>query len=79
MTEFDARRAFFVRGDIFPPFRVRSTCPLRSALAGGALHADTPVVVTELCAAPVVLLRRQLAFHHVAQGEAAGQPWMVSL
>ena len=77
MAEFDARRALLVRGDIFPPFRVRATRSLRDALAG-ELHADAPVVVAEQSAAPVALLRRQLAFHHVAQGEAAGEPWMVS-
>ena len=27
---------------------------------------------------PLAFLDRQLAFHHVAQGESAGHPWMVS-
>jgi hypothetical protein len=79
MTEFDARRALLVRGDIFAPFDVRSTRPLRDALARRILRADEPVVVTECSAAPVVLLKRHLAFHHVAQGEIAGEPWLVSL
>ena len=84
MTEFDARRALLVRGDIFAPFRARSTQPLRAALAGGSLprrilRAEEPVVVAECSAAPVVLLKRHLAYHHVAQGETAGEPWMVSL
>ena len=38
-----------------------------------------PVVVSECSAVPLVLLKRHLAYHHVAQGEAAGEPWMVSL
>jgi hypothetical protein len=79
MTEFDARRALLVRGDIFAPFRVRSTRPLRAALARRVLRADEPVVATECSAVPVVLLKRHLAFHHVAQGELAGEPWLVSL
>jgi len=75
---FDVRRALFVRRDIFPPLRVRSTRPLRAALASGDLHDGVPVVVSEGNATPVVLLRRELCFHHVAQGEIAGEPWMVS-
>jgi hypothetical protein len=79
MTEFDARRALLVRGDIFAPFWVKSTRPLSAALERRALRAGEPVVVAGWCAAPVVLLKRHLAFHHVAQGAAAGEPWMVSL
>jgi hypothetical protein len=84
MTAFDARRALLVRGDIFAPFRVKTTRPLSDALAGGSLpqrvlRADEPVVVAEWFAAPVVLLKRHMAFHHVAQGEIAGEPWLVSL
>ena len=83
MTAFDAHRALLVRKDIFRPFHVTATRPLHDALAGGSsprgkLRVDVPVVVTECSAVPVVLLKRQLAFHHVAQGEVAGEPWMVS-
>jgi hypothetical protein len=79
MTEFDVRRALLVRGDIFAPFRAKITQPLRKALERRVLRAAEPVVVAECNAAPVVLLKRQLAYHHVAQGEIAGQPWIVSL
>jgi len=79
MTEFDVRRALLVRGDIFAPFRVKRTRPLRAALERRVLPTDEPVVVTECSAAPVVLLKRHLAYHHVAQGEIGGAPWMVSL
>jgi hypothetical protein len=78
MTEFDAHRALLLRKDIFAPFYVTSTRPLRDALAGGDVHADTPVLVAERDAATMVLLRRQLTYHHVAQGEMGGEPWMVS-
>jgi hypothetical protein len=84
VTEFYARRALLVRRDIFGPFRVKTTQPLGAVLAGGSsrrrvLPAAEPVVVAECSAVPVVLLKRHLAYHHVAQGEAAGEPWMVSL
>jgi hypothetical protein len=79
MTEFDVHRALLVRGDIFAPFRVKTTRPLRAALERRIVRANEPVVVTECSAAPVVLLKQHLAFHHVAQGEIAGEPWLVSL
>jgi hypothetical protein len=78
MTGFDARRALLVRRDIFSPFRVKSTRPLSDALTRHMLRADEPVVVARCSAAPVVLLKRQLAYHHVAQGEIDGKPFLVS-
>jgi hypothetical protein len=79
MAEFDARRALLVRGDIFAPMRVPATRPLRAALEGRLVRKSEPVVVAECFATPVVTLKRQLAFHHVAQGEVAGEPWLISL
>ena len=78
MTEFDNRRAFLVRRDMFAPYRVTSTSMLRDALSRGDLPEDAPVLVVERGAATLVLLRRHLLYHHVAQGELAGEPWMVS-
>jgi hypothetical protein len=84
VTEFDARRALLVGWDIFAPLNVQATRPLRAVLSGGSLarstlRDDEPVVVAECGATPVVLLKRQLAYHHVAQGEVAGEPFLVSL
>ena len=79
MTEFDARRALLVRGDIFAPMRVRTTRPLRAALERRLVRADEPAVVAECCTVPVIVLKRQLGYHHVAQGEVAGEQWLVSL
>jgi hypothetical protein len=42
------------------------------------VRQDAPVLVVERDAATMVLLRRQLTYHHVAQGEMAGEPWMIS-
>lgn len=78
MTEFDAHRALLLRKDIFAPFYVTSTRPLRDALADGDVPEDAPVLVAERDAATLVLLRRQLTYHHVAQGEVGGGLWMVS-
>ncbi|UCC64310.1 MAG: hypothetical protein JSV36_04445 [Anaerolineae bacterium] len=78
MTEFSARRALLLPIDIFAPFRVTSTVSLQDALARGDVRRDARVLVAERDAATLVLLTRQLSYHHVAQGEAAGEPWLVS-
>ena len=78
MTAFDARRALLVYEDIFGPFDVTVTRPLQVALARGDVHKNALVLVTEREAATIVLLRRQLTYHHVAQGETQSEPWMVS-
>ena len=75
---FDVRRALLVYEDIFTPFHVTATRPLQDALASGDVRQDAPVLVAEREAATVVLLRKQLTYHHVAQGEAGGEPWMIS-
>ena len=78
MAEFDDRRALLLRRDIFAPYQVTSTYLLRDALSRGTIPEDTPVLVVERGASTLVLLTRQLLYHHVAQGELAGEPWMVS-
>jgi hypothetical protein len=78
MTQFRARRALLVRRDIFAPFHVTVTRPLQDALTNGDVHEEAPVLVVERDVVTIALLRRQLTYHHVAQGEAGGEPWMVS-
>jgi hypothetical protein len=75
---FDTSRALLSRKDILPPFRVRGTRLLRHALGHGGLRASTHVLVVERTTPVLVLRTDQMTFHHVAQGEARGQPWMVS-
>ena len=78
MAEFDKRRALLAPRDIVAPYRVTSTSLLRDALSRGDLPEDAPVMVVERGAATLVLLTQQLFYHHVAHGELAGEPWMVS-
>jgi hypothetical protein len=75
---FDARRALLVRWDIFPPLHVKAVRPLREAVARGDLREDALLLVAVRGAATLALPVRQLMYHHVAQGELAGEPWMVS-
>jgi hypothetical protein len=78
ITEFDTSRATLKSKDTFQPFHVKSTRPLQEALASGNVRQDTPVLVMEGDTGTLALLTQQMSYHHVAQGEMAGKPWMVS-
>lgn len=75
---FDLDRALITDTTRWRPFDVTETRPLQEALAAGHLHEDTPLLVFEGPAGPMALLVEQMAYHHVAQGKMAGEPWMVS-
>ena len=62
----------------FEAFAVDETHSLAEALAGGLITEDTAVLVTETAAGKLALLTDQMWWHHLAQGEAAGEPWLVS-
>ena len=78
IPEFDISRATLSDKDDFQPFNANTTRPLQEALAGGDVHKDTPVLVMEGATGALALPTRQMCYHHVAQGEMAGEPWMVS-
>ncbi len=77
-TEFDLSRASLQDQDTFMPFRVKTTRPLEQALARGEVDSQTPVLVLSYAPGTIVLLAEQMAYHHVAQGEIDGRPWLVS-
>ncbi len=76
--EFDINRARVGAGSRFEPFRVSQTQSLRQALASGVVASDTRLLVMEHAAGRLALLTDQMAYHHLAQGDIAGEPWMVS-
>ena len=76
--EFDINRARVGAGSRFEPFRVSQTQSLRQALAADVVASDTRLLVMEHAAGRLALLTDQMAYHHVAQGDIAGEPWMVS-
>lgn len=76
--EFDIRRARVGAGSRFEPFRVSETQSLRDALAAGVVGSQTRLLVMEHPAGRLALLTDQMAYHHVAQGKIAGEPWMIS-
>ena len=75
---FDIHRAIFWAEPNFVPLRYPEWHPLEEALHRGAVEYGTPVVVFEAGGRTLVLVTSQMAYHHVAQGEVAGEPWMVS-
>jgi hypothetical protein len=75
---FDVNRAMLRDRSRFTPFLVEETQLLSEALEQGVVNDDTPILVVERGGRRLALITREMTFHHVAQGEMAGEPWMVS-
>lgn len=75
---FDLERAILKTKDMFKPLAVGKTTALQTALDRGRVKADTNLLLLELPDAPLALVKSEMAYHHVAQGEANGEPWLVS-
>ena len=75
---FDPSRLWFSGETLWQPFLVGATVPITEALDDRLLEAQTPVLVLEHPRGRVALVTEQMAYHHVAQGDLAGEPWMVS-
>ena len=50
--------------------------PLREARQDGAVDNDTGILVVRGDHGVLALITREMAYHHVAQGELDGEPWM---
>ncbi len=75
---FDVDRAFLGDETMFVPFEVTETRPLADVLEDGTLSGGTALLVFDHEMGKLAFVTQQLAYHHVAQGEMAGEPWMVS-
>ena len=60
---------------LFKPFLVAGQA---LPLAGAGLPAETELLLFERNGESRTLLAREMTYHHVAQGELAGQPYLVS-
>ena len=74
---FDINR-FSPNGGQFKTFFVSETSALQDVLRSNTVNAETRVLVTQLSDRKLALLTDQMSFHHIAQGDDAGQPWMVT-
>ena len=75
---FDTDRAIFWGAPNFVPLRNPEWRPLRAALRAGDVSDDTPVLMFEVGGSTLVLVSSQMSYHHVAQGDMNGEPWMVT-
>lgn len=72
---FDPARARLKGPDRFPRLKVGGT---GESLRGAGLPGDTPLLVVERGGQRRALLLREMVYHHLAQGELAGEPYLVS-
>ena len=75
---FDPDRAILNEAPWFDPFRVTATEPLAGVLDEGRVAEETPLLVVQRGGHHLALLTTQMAYHHLAQGTLAGEPWMVT-
>lgn len=76
--DFDVNRAQLMQEQMFVPYIVDDTRRLRDVLDVGWLDEETPLLLFADDVGAMAFLTEQLAYHHIAQGEIAGEPWMVS-
>ena len=75
---FDVSRFNFALHGAFEPFHVTSTRSIREAVSARLVASDTDVLITATASGPLALLTEQMAYHHIAQGRAGDQDWLVS-
>jgi len=65
---------------LFVPFDVTRTTPLADALERRVVRPGEPMLVLEPGEGrpPLVFVTSQMTYHHVAQGELAGEPYAVT-
>ncbi len=72
---FDTTRAQLKHPDMFERYRVPDRGEL---LREAGVSNDTDIMLVERGNETRAFLLRQLIYHHLAQGELAGEPYMVS-
>ena len=75
---FDAERAYLGTAPMFEPLRDPEWMLLRQARRQGLVSDDTPMLVFDHGGETRSLITAQMSYHHVAQGDIAGEPWMVT-
>ena len=75
---FDTDRAIFWARPNFIPLRDPEWQSLRGARRAGEVSDETTVVTFDVAGKTLVLVSSQMSYHHVAQGEMDGEPWMVT-
>ncbi len=76
--KFDPALANLKDHPAFEPFQATRYLLLTEAIEQGRIESLEPVLHAKIQGESVVLLTRQMTYHHVAQGVIGGKPWMVS-
>ena len=75
---FHRQRAHLKGPDWFKRFSVPSSAAAGTPLADSGLHPGTELLLWERGGETRALTVRQMAYHHVAQGELGGEPYVVT-
>ena len=75
---FDAERAMLMKRELFRPLTVQRTERLADALTRKRVAADTPLLLLERDGEALALRTHQMIYHHVAQGELGGRPFVAT-
>ncbi len=77
-VSFDETRALLLDKPQFQPFYVNKTELLERALFTGDVTAETRLLVLLREESALGLNAAHMGYHHLAQGELSGQPWLVT-
>lgn len=75
MEDFDSEIAFLKGPDLFSRFRVLNK---PSLLSKSDLDNNENILIVERSKSRQAFVVREMAYHHLAQGELAGEPHAVS-
>jgi hypothetical protein len=78
MNQFDLSRAQLWKKDRFQRFVVKSSESLEMAVKEGKIGGDEQILIVERNGERLAFAIFQIAYHHVAQGELTGQPYLVT-
>jgi hypothetical protein len=76
--DFDESRAYIGESPMFDAFYPEEYESLADARRSGRVNDDTALLVLRRGDTTLTLLTMQMSYHHIAQGDLAGEPWMVS-
>jgi len=76
--DFDESRAYIGESPMFDAFYPKEYESLADARRSARVNDDTAVLVLRRGDTTLTLLTMQMSYHHIAQGDMAGEPWMVS-
>jgi hypothetical protein len=78
MNQFDETRAQLSKKDKFQRFNVKKGESLKTAVREKKISEEAQILIVEWNNERLAFAIHQIAYHHVAQGELKGQPYLVN-